>query len=148
MGNVSIEIPRINATLEDRQAYYQPTMIELEGKLLSQPVSILVDLGASLRYISPKVVECCKLSSQKFIKSWLVQLATGAKRKVIAKIPNCALEINEHQLTVDLNIFPLGYYDVLLGMDWLENHWTLVDCKRKNSFTTENKMALARKYKE
>ena len=28
-----------------------------------------------------------------------------------------------------MNILPLGSYDVLLGMDWLENHFTLVDCK-------------------
>ena len=44
---------------------------------------------------------------------------------------NCALEISEQQLTVDLNILPLGSYDVLLGIDWLEKHWTLVDCKEK-----------------
>ena len=47
------------------------------------------------------------------------------------KIPNCALQIDEQQLTVTLNIFPLGSYDVLFGMDWLEKHWTLVDCKEK-----------------
>ena len=117
MGDVARSIPRINAALEDRQANYQRTMIELEGKLLSQPVSILVDPGASLSYISPKLVENSKLKSQKFRKSWLVQLATGAKRKVSAKISNFALQINEQQLTVDLNILPLGSYDVLLGMD-------------------------------
>ena len=43
-----------------------------------------------------------------------------AKRKVCANIPKCALEISEQQLTVDLNILPLGSYDVLLGLDWLE----------------------------
>lgn len=104
-------------------------MIELKGKLLSQPVSIFVDPDASLSYVSPKVVEMCKLQSQKFRNPWLVQLATGTKRKVCAKIPNCALKISEQQLTVDLNIPPLDSYDVLLGMEWLEKHWTLVDCK-------------------
>ena len=43
MGDVARNIPRINAALEDQQADYQSIMIELEGKLLSQPVSILVD---------------------------------------------------------------------------------------------------------
>ena len=46
MGDVAQNILRINATLEDRQADYQPTMIELEGKLYSQNVSILVYPGA------------------------------------------------------------------------------------------------------
>lgn len=31
----------------------------------------------------------------------------------------------------DLNILPLGSYDVLIGMGWLEKHWSLVDCKTK-----------------
>lgn len=54
-------IPRINVALEDRQEDYQPTMIELEGKLLSQLVSILVDPGENLSYVIPKLVEICKL---------------------------------------------------------------------------------------
>ena len=54
-------IPRINIALEDRQEDYQLKMIELEGKLLSQLVSILVDPGENLGYVSPKLVEICKL---------------------------------------------------------------------------------------
>ena len=53
------------------------------------------------------------------------------KEKICAKILNYAPEISEHQLAVDLNILPLGSYGVILGMDWLEKHWTLVDCKEK-----------------
>lgn len=56
-------IPIINTASEDRQAYYQPTMIELEGKLLSQIVSILVDPGAILSYVNPIIVENYKLQS-------------------------------------------------------------------------------------
>lgn len=54
-------IPRINVDLEDRHEDYQPIMIELEGKLLSQLVSILVDPGENLSYVIPKLVEICKL---------------------------------------------------------------------------------------
>ena len=57
MGDVAQDIPRINAALEDHQVDYQPTMIELEGNLLSQFVSILVDLGASLSYVNPKIID-------------------------------------------------------------------------------------------
>ena len=31
----------------------------------------------------------------------------------------------------DLNIFPLGSYDVLIGMDWLEKHQANLDCYNK-----------------
>ena len=57
-------------------------MIELEGKIITQSVSILVDISASLGYISPRMVELCKLKEQKFKSSTLVQLAIGEKHKV------------------------------------------------------------------
>ena len=28
----------------------------------------------------------------------------------------------------DMNVFPLGSYDVLIGMDWLEAHRVNIDC--------------------
>eukprot|EP00253_Pinus_taeda_P028520 PITA_28520 len=90
VGEVGRSIPRINAALEDRQAEYQPTMVEFE-----------------------------------------VQLATGAKRRVIAKINDCSFTIADQPITANLNILPLGSYDILIGMDWLEKHWSLVDCKTK-----------------
>jgi hypothetical protein len=37
-----------------------------------------------------------------------------------------------------LNIFPLGSYDCLIGMDWLDQHHALLDCHNKR-FTYLNK---------
>jgi len=31
----------------------------------------------------------------------------------------------------DLNVLPLGSYDILIGMDWFEKHWSLINCKTK-----------------
>ena len=61
VGDVARNIPKINASLEDRKEDYQPTMIELEGKIQNRALSILVDPGASLSYIHPRVVESSKL---------------------------------------------------------------------------------------
>ena len=47
VGDVACKIPKINAALEERQADFKPTMIELEGKLQTQSISILVDPGDS-----------------------------------------------------------------------------------------------------
>jgi hypothetical protein len=57
-------------------------MIEVEGKINDQPISILIDLGASHSYIDPKLVEIFCLQRRKIRKSWLVQLAIGAKRRI------------------------------------------------------------------
>ena len=48
---------KYNAVLENQQADFQPTIIELEGTLLTKPVSILLDPRASLSYVNPKIVE-------------------------------------------------------------------------------------------
>ena len=53
VGDLARTMPRINATLENRQANYQTSMVEVEGKINQIPISILIDLGASLSYISP-----------------------------------------------------------------------------------------------
>ena len=54
-------------------------MVEVEGMINQTHITILIDPGASISYISPKLVEKCKLPIEKFENSWLVQLAIGAK---------------------------------------------------------------------
>eukprot|EP00253_Pinus_taeda_P019771 PITA_19771 len=131
VGEVGRSIPRINAALENRQAEYQPTMVEFKSKISNLIITVLIDPGATLSYVSPKVVGRCNLQSFKFKNPWLVQLATGAKRRVTAKVNDCSFTIAGQPVTADLNVLPLGSYDILIGMDWLEKHWSLVDCKTK-----------------
>ena len=130
-------MPRINAALENRQADYQTSMVEVEGMINQTPVTILIDPGASLSYIAPQIVEKCKLSVDKFDNSWLVQLATGAKRKVTCFVKECALFMDEFKTTVKLNVLPLGSYDLLIGMEWLEQHRVILNCYDK-TFTSLN----------
>ena len=54
-------------------------MVEIEGNILNTSISILIDLGACWSYVSPKIVDVCKLGKLKHDKHWLVQLATGTK---------------------------------------------------------------------
>ena len=85
---------RINQALENRQADHQTSMVEVQGMIQNFYVSILIDPGSSLSYISPNIVEKCKLSLQKFVKSLLVHLATGNKRKVVNYVEICNLMMN------------------------------------------------------
>ena len=70
VGDLARTMDRIYAALENRQVDYQTSMVEVEGKLNQIPISILIDPGSSLIYISPDLVEKCKLSIEKFAKSW------------------------------------------------------------------------------
>ena len=103
-------------------------MVEIKGMINSQPISNLIDLGESMSYISPRIFELCKLVPKKFDKSWLVQLATGTKCKVTRFVKNCELLMNYFITHVDLNIIPLGSYDLLIGIDWIEKHRVMLNC--------------------
>eukprot|EP00253_Pinus_taeda_P008656 PITA_08656 len=134
VGDVGRSFPKINAALEDRQVEYQPSMVEFEGKLSDLTFIVLIDLGVKISYISPKIVEQCKVQTVKFRNLSLVQLATGAKRRVQTKVVNSSLKIAGQSIRADINVLPLGCYDILIGMDWLERHWSLVNCKTKTIY--------------
>ena len=102
-------------------------MVEFEGKLFNQVVSILIDPEASLSYVSPKIIEKCHSQVTKFKIMWLVKLATGAKRRVTTKIDNFPIVLENHPIKTNLNVLPLGSYDILIRMDWLEKHWSLIN---------------------
>jgi predicted aspartyl protease len=124
-------IPRIYAALEDRQAEHQSNMIEVEGKIINHPVAILIDSGESHCYIDPKIVDRLHLEKSKLEKSSLVQLATGTKRRINETVRGCPINLNGVNTNVDMNIIPLGSYDILIGMDWLDKHHVVLDCHNK-----------------
>jgi hypothetical protein len=95
-------------------------MIEVEGKINNQTIAILIVSGASHSYIDPKMVEILHFPRSKLGKSCLVQLATRAKRKNNEMGKACPMDMNGLSTREDLNITPLGSYDCLIGMDWLE----------------------------
>jgi Retroviral aspartyl protease len=87
-------MPRIYASLDNKQAEYQSPMIEVEGKIDNQPISILIDSRASHSYINSDIVENFYLQRSKHNKFWLVQLAIGAKRKINELVKYCRVDIN------------------------------------------------------
>ena len=132
VGQVARAVPRIYVALEDRQEDHQLTVVEVVGKIAEQSVSILTDPRSTHSYITPRVVKICAFKKLKHRKAWLVQLATGTRRKVSEVVEKCPLVMNGWVTCVDLNVLPLGSYDVLIGMDWLEAHRVKLDCYNKN----------------
>jgi hypothetical protein len=131
VNDVARSVPRIYAVVENQQADHQASVVELEGIISKQPISILIDPGSNLSYVSPQVVEACALQRKKHAKAWLVQLATWTKRKVAEVIEACPFEMSGLHTQATLNILPLGSYDVLLGMDWLVVHKEKLNCYDK-----------------
>jgi len=93
VGEIGKNFHRINAASEDQQADHQSTIVEIEDTVSNHTISVLIDPGATLSYISPRMVELCQLTRERNTKPWLVQLATGAKRKVTYFIVDCEVRL-------------------------------------------------------
>jgi hypothetical protein len=131
VNDVARSMPRIYAALDNNQADHQASVVELEGMIANHLVSILIDPGSNLSYVAPQAVDKCKLQPIRHVKPWLVQLATGTKRKVAEAIPACQFIMGGLPTRATLNVLPLGSYDLLIGMDWLAAYKTKVDCYHK-----------------
>ena len=66
--------------LNNRQAYNQASIIELEGKFCDQVVSILIDPGSNYSYVNPNLLDKCGLNKELHAEPWLVQLTTCTKK--------------------------------------------------------------------
>jgi hypothetical protein len=75
-------MPQIYPSLDNRQVDHQASVVEMEGMISDHLISIFIDPGSNICYVSSKNVEECKLQLVKNYKSGWVQLITGKKIKV------------------------------------------------------------------
>jgi hypothetical protein len=61
VNDVARSVPQIYAALDNNQADHQASVVEIEGMIFNHLVSVLIDPGSNLRYISPRAVDKCKL---------------------------------------------------------------------------------------
>ena len=61
------------------------------------------------------------------------------KRKVSELVKYCDIDMNGFPNKVDLNILPLGSYNILISMDWLEQHYVMLDCIKKTILCMDSK---------
>jgi hypothetical protein len=125
------KMSKIYAALDNKQEECQSPMIEVEGKIDKKPITILIESGASHSYINSNIVEIFHLQRSKHNKSWLVQLTTRAKRKINELVKDCLIDMNGLNTKVDVNIIPLGSYDCIINMDWLEKHHVVLNYYNK-----------------
>jgi len=58
--------------LDKKYVNHRPSIIEMDGKLCDQVISILIDPGSNYSYVSLDLVDKCGLSKELHVESWLV----------------------------------------------------------------------------
>jgi hypothetical protein len=91
----------------------------------------LIDSRESHCYIDSNIEDILHLEKSKIGKASLVQLAIGTKRRIHDMVRSCSISLNGVNTSIDVNIIPLGSYDILIGMDWLDKNHVVLDCHNK-----------------
>ena len=96
-----------------------PRTIQLQGLLAGKSVIILVDSGSTHSFISSSVA--AQLDGiQDLAHPISVRLAVGGTISCSASIPSVEWYTHGLSFHSHLKILPLGSFDLILGMDWLE----------------------------
>ena len=61
----------------------------------------------------------------------LVTSPLGHSVRVNRVYKNCPLLVHDREFSIDVIALPFYEFDLILGMDWLSKHRTIVDCDKK-----------------
>jgi len=69
VGDVGQCVPQMYAMLDNMHADHQASIIEVDGKICDQVVSILIELGSNYSYVKPYLVDKCGLNKEVHVES-------------------------------------------------------------------------------
>ena len=114
-----------------REDQYIPGVIAGTFTLFDIDLYALIDPGSMHSYI------CIEQMSDKLplvellAYDLLVTSPLGHSVRVNRVYKNCPLMVHGREFSVDLIALPFHEFDLILGIDWLSKHRTIVDCDKK-----------------
>eukprot|EP00253_Pinus_taeda_P028988 PITA_28988 len=121
----------IQVVVNNHQVKHQSTVLETSGNIDGMSFVILIDPGATDSFISINALSLIKHKATPQYEFKHVEMACGMNRNVGKMVKDCKVDLGVCKTKVSLYSTILGGYDVVLGMDWLERHEALLDCKDK-----------------
>lgn len=95
--------------------------IKFSGTIQEQEVAILIDSGSSHSFISKHIAD--KLGGvTPLTKILKVQVANGGVMECATHLPTAQWCVQGATFVSDLKVLPLSSFDLIIGMDWLEEH--------------------------
>lgn len=98
-----------------------PKTIQLRALVKDQVVLILVDSGSSHSFINEALCQKLQLSTVPH-PSYDVKVANGALLTCASHVPHFRWLLQGQTFQFPVKVLALGGYDMVLGMDWLEQH--------------------------
>ena len=96
-----------------------PRTVQLLGRIEGVEMLILVDSGSSHSFISDQSAERLQAKIQP-LAPVPVKIADGGTLSCAGMLLDCIWKTQGQQFQTDLRVLPLGCYDMIVGLDWLE----------------------------
>ncbi|XP_059460327.1 uncharacterized protein LOC132189598 [Corylus avellana] len=93
--------------------------------------SVLFDPGATHSFVSYFFAKTSNLKLESLDVSLAVTTPVGKTVVCTSVVRRCPVSIKGHVMPVNLVIFEMSGFDVILGMDWLSMYHACVDCFHK-----------------
>ena len=91
----------------------------------------LIDPGSTHSYICMEQMSDKLPSVELLAYGLLVTSPLGHSVRVNRVYNNCLLLVHDREFSVDLITLTFHEFDLILGMDWLSKHRSIVDCDKK-----------------
>jgi predicted aspartyl protease len=108
---------------------FHPRTLQFDGFIQGKHVTILIDSGSTHSFLDSQFAQ--SLSGVQQMSSFVsVKVANGSSVTCSSHIPCAEWTIQGYSFHSTLKLIPIGTYDMIVGMDWLQAfspmkvHWT------------------------
>lgn len=92
--------------------------LKLQGSIKGRNVSILVDSGSTHNIISQALAKQLQLKTNP-CSAFDITVANGEKVRCETVLDEVKWQMSNHTFTSEMNVIPLGGYDIILGVKWM-----------------------------
>lgn len=99
--------------------------------LFGNLASTIFDSGATHSFISSTYVKLCSMITQPLNQNITISTPAGDVVTCRKFIEDCPIVIEDRILQVNLIVFQILGFHIILGMDWLSKYYANIDCRKK-----------------
>nr|GEW97951.1 retrovirus-related Pol polyprotein from transposon TNT 1-94 [Tanacetum cinerariifolium] len=117
--------------IKDAEQNQGPNVVTDTFLLNNRYAYVLFDLGSDRSFVDTSFSRLIDISPVKLGVSYEVELADGKIVSPNTVLRGCTLNLVNHLFEIDLMPIELGTFDVIIGMDWLVEHDSVIVCGKK-----------------
>ncbi|GJZ82258.1 putative reverse transcriptase domain-containing protein [Tanacetum coccineum] len=108
-----------------------PNVVTGTFLLNNRYASVLFNSGFDRSFVDTRFSSMLDIDQVKIGASYEVELADGRVVSTNTILKGCTLNLVKHVFEIDLMPIELGTFDIIIGMDWLVKHDTVIVCGEK-----------------